>query len=985
MFSSLAAFLPGLHERSGILVEESFSGWKTPEAAENGVTSHLGWRFFSVGGARSDFSIRNSPDESLLRMKRDNLEGDAGIDRDTPDLRILVSPSMNLFIRIRVRKIGGDPALDVRIAEYENETFTGNDNRHLLPLSDQFRSCLIQVKVSSRTTEVNPAFRIHGTGTIEIERIEMGRMETAGSARPRILLPQGRTVNRRPALWWRGPVPAAIRVQLSPETNFSSISWDSGAIEKTTHHLILPPFTPDEILFVRVRIMDFSEKWSEWSGPTLIVYKPLPRLGKKTMVVYNLHPTRSLSPEEAFEQTHLVSALQGIVNRGSPNLFLRWMDADDFWLERLSEPGRWLENVRLEPIDDLETLLDRFSSFYKGVVLWDPEVPATSNVASTIAGVEDLLPVPLRREKGSLYNKIVEGKLNLPVKQNLEEMFKTAGRIQGTNEESCGSRKNNAYRWAISHYLESGKCNPARLGYYIDYFWTKNPGPGGDFSNHTLTNHDFFIMKRGFFWDLNVWPDETPIDDPGQPMGTDYETLLRMLRIAASRLEPGQLIHCGGFTPWTFKYTSEKGAGGKHGGVETEWETVRILSAFNAFLDADALHLSGLANASVYSHMPIPDRINQVPPPLPGECREEGWMDNNGKTADRTFIIHYVGDYDAASWLTTQGPGFWNNHRRGEVMLPWAWNPNLMERGMPMFDEYIRTRTPADPIWSGDSGAGYINPTQYHTPRNPSGLPDGFDRWNAQCGKWFRRLDIRHVGFVINGHAGAITDRVREEYRKFAGDGIVELDFNNPPDRLYKNMPVLPMKDIGLGADPVAAAKVVGKLARTGKPAFLPLRAVLRDPEFYRRLDRALRRIPELKTENMSPGEFFYVLRNRLGGKNEMRAAFLYDNCPEGIAKGDTLEIKVWLRNIGWDTWKKSGKVSTKVAVEFTEVDGRNNPVLCELPRDVAPGEMAEIPVQLKAPENAGIYFLRIDLVKGKNDWFSENGNLTECREIRIE
>jgi hypothetical protein len=38
---------------------------------------------------------------------------------------------------------------------------------------------------------------------------------------------------------------------------------------------------------------------------------------------------------------------------------------------------------------------------------------------------------------------------------------------------------------------------------------------------HALTtNHDYAIANNGFFFDLSIWSDEHPIDDPAQPLGT---------------------------------------------------------------------------------------------------------------------------------------------------------------------------------------------------------------------------------------------------------------------------------------------------------------------------------------------------------------------------------------------------------------------------------------------------------------------------------
>ena len=61
-----------------------------------------------------------------------------------------------------------------------------------------------------------------------------------------------------------------------------------------------------------------------------------------------------------------------------------------------------------------------------------------------------------------------------------------------------------------------------------------------------------------------------------------------------------KFCYIGGFPSWAFKYT--KHANGKHDDVPTEWEFSRIISAYNAFKDADAIGLGALANASFWQH-----------------------------------------------------------------------------------------------------------------------------------------------------------------------------------------------------------------------------------------------------------------------------------------------------------------------------------------------------------------------------------------------
>lgn len=99
-----------------------------------------------------------------------------------------------------------------------------------------------------------------------------------------------------------------------------------------------------------------------------------------------------------------------------------------------------------------------------------------------------------------------------------------------------------------------------------------------------------------------MWSDEPPNDDPKQPLGTDYRTLLTILHAAYNSGSSGgtEMLHIGGFVPWAYKYVKEGRCGEKckHGGVETEWATVCVTSAFNAYVDAVRMPLAPLIATS---------------------------------------------------------------------------------------------------------------------------------------------------------------------------------------------------------------------------------------------------------------------------------------------------------------------------------------------------------------------------------------------------
>jgi len=90
----------------------------------------------------------------------------------------------------------------------------------------------------------------------------------------------------------------------------------------------------------------------------------------------------------------LLLSLQGLANRAAPQLYI--VHPRDFqWeiTEPLFEFYQRKHGVQFTEIKTAEEALARFASSAKGYVVWDPAVPATMNVAFTIAGLDDVLVV----------------------------------------------------------------------------------------------------------------------------------------------------------------------------------------------------------------------------------------------------------------------------------------------------------------------------------------------------------------------------------------------------------------------------------------------------------------------------------------------------------------------------------------------------------------------------------------------------------------
>ena len=351
----------------------------------------------------------------------------------------------------------------------------------------------------------------------------------------------------------------------------------------------------------------------------------------------------------AWDDVHLVAALQGIVNRDAARLYVYFVERDGvgidrYWFDKYRRRGQWLYGKETVTYGTIEELVEAYADYVEGVVLYDGNVPSTSNVASSVAGSDDLLPVRYDPSPGSLYDRLVAHGPCLPVKCRLvnedgSPMFTGKGTIPGTSRASTGSVKNDPYIWYIENYMKQGRCNTEYAGYYIDQYWKQNPAAANR-NHHTLSNHDFFISKRGFFFDLSPWGDEPATDEPGQPAGTDLATLKEMLLLAYRQNEGERFCYIGGFPAWAYKYTMH--AGGIHDDVPTEWEFSRLISAYNAFKDADAIGYGAMANASFWQHYPTAERYPQrwVDDE---DLRRRGYIDEagGGVTDDHLYINRY--------------------------------------------------------------------------------------------------------------------------------------------------------------------------------------------------------------------------------------------------------------------------------------------------------------------------------------------------------
>ncbi|RNC64987.1 GxGYxYP domain-containing protein [Proteiniphilum sp. X52] len=470
---------------------------------------------------------------------------------------------------------------------------------------------------------------------------------------------------------------------------------------------------------------------------------------ENAMYVYTLKGSSTVS---SYDEAMAVACIQGILNRDGIHLYVlsNTLNKPSYWLDKFMARG-WLAGKEQVPVSSFEQLLELTKTKLKGVIIWDTEVPATMNVATTLAGLEDALVL-----SPDMANTYLE-KLGLPVIKDFRGVF--------TGVET-GSKKNDAYRWAIREFLETGRCNPHWLYLYEDSYMTRHKGNVG-----YVVTRDWAVYNRGFVYDLSPWGDETPLDDPGQALGTDLQTYKLMLEAVLKLTKGQQMTEVAGFFSFP-KYSNIEGYPSKHDPVPTEWETVYQISPYNCYQNTVA---HNCFNQSIHSQAPQ-KQMKQGRPQLRAP--------ENGKT----YISILMADYDSATPLYEFMPTHWEDKARGSMPFLWGINPNLSESYPDIMQYLYETKTDNDFFAADASAAGYMNPNRI----DPAYLPL-FIRHNK---KFYEQWDMSLSPMVLD--TDEPSPAVKDAFVEFSPDGFatIVIDFQNaggklPEPHIWKGMPVI--------------------------------------------------------------------------------------------------------------------------------------------------------------------------------------------------
>lgn len=532
---------------------------------------------------------------------------------------------------------------------------------------------------------------------------------------------------------------------------------------------------------------------------------------------------------QAYDEAVAASCLQGLYNRqhGPAVYLLSSHKRPQYWLNVFSQENEWLHGREQREIAGLDALFALARGTVAGAVIWDPAVPATLNVATTIAGVEKgvVLSPELAQQ--------VLPRWNIPVIVNL------TGRFDGS---LTGSQKNDAYRWAITHYQE--RCSNHFLFLYEDACLCRDTG-----NLEYVVTRDWAVYQAGFVYDLSPWGDVTPGDDEGQPLGTDLATYHLLLQKQYEKTAGKELTEVAGFFSFA-KYSQVDGHPYPHEPVPTEWETVYLISPYNCYQNTVA---HNCFNQSFHSQYPCPP-LKQGRPPVQTAVQ------------DRVYLCIHMCDYDSALPLYDTLPELWTEKTRGTIPLAWGVNPNLVESYPDIIEYFYKSRSSVDFFVGDASAAGYFNPSRIR--------PEHWNLLIAHNRRFYEALDMSLSPMILDWVNP--TPAVLDAFRQFSPDGVSSIiyDFHQYPadgsgalvipqpfvhngliaDTMYNGI------NVWTNAEEMAATLSKDLLAKVtpGRPWFFYIRITWIDAGHIAQLLEAVRRAnPHLDVEFLDPYNYF--------------------------------------------------------------------------------------------------------------------------------
>jgi len=337
-------------------------------------------------------------------------------------------------------------------------------------------------------------------------------------------------------------------------------------------------------------------------------------------------------------------ALQGIANRRQARVYLvagkEPSSPDRFWLDFYQDEfGIAVEQASAE--DLMRSLRDEVA----GYAVYDPRFGSTANLAMTLAGLENVLPVS--PEQAPALDRL-----------GMEKLYDFSGQFPDRLA---------AYRWGIKELLP--RCSRRILGHSRTVFpGERAEGVGGPSTDASC--RDLIIAAGGFMFDVGLHGEQT------FPGSDEEEAIVASIY---AHMDPLALI-----LGWMYWWEDRP--------LPWEMDYVRrnTLGGLNTVC-------GGAPNMSVHCSL------------RPDEPPRQGHADPDAlRIEDKVYVMFGVSDGDALWCIHNLWSGEWNDPNRGAVPLGWSLNPMITEYAPGIYRYLLKTRTENDYFVSCISGAGYV-------------------------------------------------------------------------------------------------------------------------------------------------------------------------------------------------------------------------------------------------------------------------------------
>ncbi len=495
----------------------------------------------------------------------------------------------------------------------------------------------------------------------------------------------------------------------------------------------------------------------------------------------------------AYDVQLSVTTLAGLINRGQPRVYLLSNnDAEGLFNALLAHVSH--EYIAAGKGDTLDAMLKRYRDSVRGMVIYDPAMLDSVNVATTMAGLRDAIVVSPRQAAALQYKPY-----QLPVVADLR-VYHWKNRLQ-------------AYRWAEKNLLnEASKQLIAGL-------------------NPTIASglRSFLVATRAFVYWLN------PLGillDPAAGWMSERCQMKRIIRAyaagtphlgwlvnefagvdmtskAALYLLPSDYFYnlevWTAVEPQTINSASEQGGGEEDVGEGSQgWEE-------------DAADEGNQGGGKPRPYPTTGEAPNSVQG-TGGACPRPG---NHGGDSDvpKVYVSFTSSDGDNLQYNQHRMYQLWHDTARGSIPLGWTVAPALIEAAPTLAAYYQNTATQNDELVAGASGAAYIWPSSWPASQLSAYL--------QATGNLMHRMDLRTIE-VLDGLLSRLfpyrpwLEQYARSLSPFGVRGILASDsYTRGGWRVVAGVPVI--KNLGLAKSVAHTLELIKKNtpAQLQSPTFL--------------------------------------------------------------------------------------------------------------------------------------------------------------------